>query len=79
MHNLGSGIGLDTSLMEQIAPLIKFLEGEPEKQLAVSSIKTRLDVIIEGLLDNLKHRMFMYVQRMTRRTGTISGFSERNS
>jgi hypothetical protein len=61
MHRLGSGLDFDTSLTEQIESLMKFLKEESDNQPATTSIKTRLDVILEGVLDNLKRRMFMYV------------------
>jgi hypothetical protein len=56
LHKLGAGIDLDTSLLAHLKELHD--TGKDRPALVVS---TKLECILDGVLENLQHRMFMYV------------------
>ena len=60
LHVMGKDIGLDSSLLEQIATLNKLISRENCKTPTIR-IELRLDIIVQGILGNLDSKKFMFV------------------
>ncbi len=60
LHVMGKDIGLDSSLLDQIAELNKLISRENCKK-PTNIIAMRVDLIIQGILGNLDSKKFMFV------------------
>ena len=63
LHVMGKDIGLDSSLLDQIAELNKLISRENCKK-PTNIIAMRVDLIIQGILGNLDSKKFMFVPRI---------------
>jgi hypothetical protein len=60
LHSMGKDIGLDSSLLEQIATLNKLVSRENCKT-PTNIIAMRVDLIVQGILGNLDSKKFLFV------------------